>query len=175
MSEIIIASLNPVKRQAVLRGFQQVFPLEKFTITPVNVPSGVREQPVGDEETRLGAANRVAAIRNMYPEADYWTAIEGGVADLEDHLSAFAWIVISDRQRTGWSRSASFFLPEKVAELVHQGVELGEADDRIFGRSNSKQMNGAVGILTADAIDREELYAHAVLLALIPFLNPTLY
>jgi non-canonical (house-cleaning) NTP pyrophosphatase len=54
-------------------------------------------------------------------------------------------------------------------------VELGEADDCIFGRSNSKQINGAVGILTADAVDREELYAHAVLLALIPFLNPTLY
>jgi non-canonical (house-cleaning) NTP pyrophosphatase len=62
-----------------------------------------------------------------------------------------------------------------VADLVRHGMELGHADDQVFGRNNSKQMNGAVGILTANAIDREELYAHAVMLALIPFLNPTLY
>lgn len=175
MSTIIIASQNPVKKQAVQRGFQQLFPHQIFELTPINVLSGVSEQPVGDDETRLGAANRIAAAQIKYPQADFWSAIEGGVAEVENQLSAFAWIVISDGKRTGWSRSASFFLPEKVAALVRQGVELGEADDRIFGRSNSKQMNGAVGILTADAVDREELYTHAVLLALIPFLNPTLY
>jgi inosine/xanthosine triphosphatase len=175
MTSIIIASQNPVKKQAVQRGFQQIFPHDTFDLTPINVPSGVREQPVGDEETRLGAINRIAAAQKMYPQANYWSAIEGGVVEVENQLTAFAWIVISDGKRTGWSRSASFFLPEKVAELVRQGVELGEADDQVFGRSNSKQMNGAVGILTADAVDREELYAHAVLLALIPFLNPSLY
>lgn len=175
MPSIIIASRNPVKRQAILRGFKQIFPGENFEITAAEAASGVCDQPVGDDETRRGALNRLNAIKSQYPRADYWSAIEGGVADVDDRLSAFAWIVIANQQHMGWSRSASFFLPENVAELVRQGVELGEADDRVFGRQNSKQMNGAVGILTRDAVDREELYAHAVLLALIPFLNPTLY
>jgi inosine/xanthosine triphosphatase len=175
MTEIIIASKNPVKKQAILSGFQDVFPQQIFSITPIDVPSGVSDQPVGDEETRLGAANRLAAARLLHPTADYWAAIEGGVSDVDDQLSAYAWIVISDGQRTGWSRSASFFLPPGVADLVHQGVELGEADDRFFGRQNSKQINGAVGILTADKVDRIELYRHAVLLALIPFINPLLF
>jgi len=175
MPVIVIESKNPVKRNAVLRGFQTHFPNVSFEIIDVEVPSGVREQPEGDEETRLGAVNRIQAARKIFPAANYWAAIEGGVTDDENQMSAFAWIVIADKQRTGWSRSASFFLPEKVADLVRQGVELGHADDQVFGRSNSKQMNGAVGILTANAVDREELYAHAVLLALIPFLNPTLY
>ena len=175
MTSIVVASLNPVKGQAVLRGFQQVFPGNEFKLLSVDVPSGVREQPVGEDETRLGAINRVTEAQRSFPQADFWTAIEGGVVEVDHRLSAFAWIVITDGKRTGWSRSASFFLPEKVAELVRRGVELGEADDRVFGRQNSKQMNGAVGILTADAVDREELYTHAVLLALIPFLNPSLY
>jgi len=175
MTSIVIASLNPVKGQAVMRGFRLVFPHNEFELLAVDVPSGVREQPVGEDETRLGAINRVTEARRSVPQADYWAAIEGGVVEVDGRLSAFAWIVITDGKRTGWSRSASFFLPEKVAELVRQGVELGEADDRVFGRQNSKQMNGAVGILTADAVDREELYTHAVLLALIPFLNPSLY
>ncbi|NLF52199.1 MAG: inosine/xanthosine triphosphatase [Leptolinea sp.] len=173
--KIVIASRNPVKGQAVLRGFQQLFPDQSFELVAADAPSGVREQPVGDKETRLGASNRIAAIKKTHPDADYWAAIEGGVNNEEGQLSAYAWIVIADRKRTGWSRSASFYLPPKVAEYVHQGLELGEADDRVFGRSNSKQLNGAVGILTADAVDRAGLYTHAVLLALIPFINPDLY
>ena len=51
----------------------------------------------------------------------------------------------------------------------------GDADDVVFERSNSKQANGAVGLLTGDVITRASLYAHAVVLALIPFRNMELY
>jgi len=54
-------------------------------------------------------------------------------------------------------------------------MELGEADDRVFERSNSKQTNGAIGLLTGNVIDRTTLYAPAVVFALIPFKNPELY
>ena len=40
----------------------------------------------------------------------------------------------------GKSRTATFFLPEEVAELVRQGQELGSADDIVFNVSNSKQV-----------------------------------
>ena len=46
--------------------------------------------------------------------------------------------------------------------------------DMPLGRSNSKQGNGAVGILTADVIDRTHYYEHAVILALVPFKNTAL-
>jgi inosine/xanthosine triphosphatase len=174
-STIVIASHNPVKGQAILRGFKQIFPDKTFELISDDTPSGVSKQPIGDEETRLGALNRISAIKQSHPQADYWAAIEGGVELEDNQLSAFAWIVIADKQRTGWSRSASFFLPNRVAEYVRQGMELGDADDLVFDRSNSKQQNGAVGILTSDAVNREDLYAHAVVLALIPFINPTLY
>jgi non-canonical (house-cleaning) NTP pyrophosphatase len=88
---------------------------------------------------------------------------------------AFAWIVISDGEKTGKARTASFFLPSEVAKLVHQGMELGDADDQVFKKSNSKQKNGAVGLLTNDAITRKSLYLPAVQMAFIPFLNPKLY
>ena len=54
-------------------------------------------------------------------------------------------------------------------------MELGEADDIVFGQSNSKQKSGAVGLLTGDIIDRKSLYEEAVVLALIPFKNEELY
>ena len=84
-------------------------------------------------------------------------------------------MVISNGERIGKARTASFFLPPKVAELVHSGMELGDADDVVFAKTNSKQQNGAVGLLTNDAITRKSLYLPAVQMAFIPFLNPELY
>jgi non-canonical (house-cleaning) NTP pyrophosphatase len=55
------------------------------------------------------------------------------------------------------------------------GLELGEADDRFFNRNNSKQQDGAIGILTDGRIDRKELYRPGVIFALIPFIRPDLY
>ena len=75
----------------------------------------------------------------------------------------------------GKGRSGTFFLPPKIAELIRQGKELGEADDIVFERTNSKQENGAVGILTDGVVDRTKYYTEAVVLALIPFKNERLY
>jgi hypothetical protein len=50
-----------------------------------------------------------------------------------------------------------------------------DADDIVFKRSNSKQSNGAVGLLTGDRITRASYYVHACHLALIPFVNRALY
>jgi non-canonical (house-cleaning) NTP pyrophosphatase len=149
---IAIASFNPVKIQAVKVGFQRMFPGQNFELEMVSVPSGVSEQPYSDAET-----------------------LQGGVDELDDQLCAFAWVVILSNQLIGKSRTGTFFLPHAVAELVRKGKELGEADDIIFNRRNSKQENGAVGILTDNAIDRSNFYIEAVILALIPFKNPELY
>ena len=175
MKTLIIASQNPVKIQAVSRAFQAMFPDEMFTIQTVSVSSEVSDQPRTDLETVTGAANRARHAAGLLPQADYWVGIEGGVADEENEMAAFAWVVILSANQTGKSRTGTFFLPASVAELVRQGKELGQADDVVFQTLNSKQENGAVGLLTGNLIDRVKLYEQAVLLALIPFRNPGLY
>jgi non-canonical (house-cleaning) NTP pyrophosphatase len=84
-------------------------------------------------------------------------------------------VVVLSGDKIGKARTGAFFLPPAVARLVNEGIELGEADDMVFGRTNSKQKNGAVGLLTGDVIDRRLYYEQAVVLALIPFKNPDLY
>lgn len=115
------------------------------------------------------------AAREASPEADAWVGIEGGVDDLGDDLIAFAWIVVLSPSAIGRARTGAFYLPQAVADLVREGFELGHADDRVFGTTNSKQEAGAVGLLTGGVIDREALYRHAVALALIPHVNAALY
>ena len=174
MVKIVVASKNPVKIEAVRDGLRP-FLKDEFEITGVSVNSGVSDQPMTDAETLTGARNRVRQAQLEFPGAAYYIGLEGGVEEMASGLMAFAWMVISNGVKTGQARTASFFLPPQVAELVHEGMELGHADDVVFAQSNSKQQNGAVGLLTHDVITRTSLYRPAVQMAFIPFLNPELY
>ncbi len=168
---LIIASTNPVKVQSAKHGFTQMFPAESITAEGISLPSGVSDQPMTDNETLQGALNRASNARAAHPAADYWVGIEGGCEEKHGELWTFAWVVVLRGEVVGKARTGAFMLPQEVAALVRSGVELGIADDQVFGRSNSKQTNGAVGLLTADLIDRQRYYEHAVVLALIPFKN----
>ena len=63
-------------------------------------------------------------------------------------------------------------LPERVAKLVRQGVELGHAIDQISGELDTKQGAGAVGFLTGGLVDRQRAYEPLVAYALSPYLAP---
>ncbi|KAK4447852.1 inosine triphosphate pyrophosphatase-like protein [Podospora aff. communis PSN243] len=177
---IVVASLNPVKIAAAVQGFSDMFPGSAFTSRGVSVPSGVPDQPLGDAETLQGALNRAQRAREAEPDADFWVGLEGGVLEEEGEnggpklVQSFAWIVVIGGSRTGKARTAAYYLPEETAKLVRGGMELGPAEDIVWGKSNTKQKNGSVGLLTGDVIDRKGYYVQAVVLALIPFKNPTL-
>lgn len=176
MPKIIVASKNPVKINAALSGFKKMFPADTFEIEGVLVASGVSDQPMSDEETIRGARTRVENAYAQYGDADFWVGIEGGVENTHNEMQAFAWIVVKSKDgNVGRGRTGMFFLPPQVAHLVRQGKELGEADDIVFGRTNSKQENGAVGLLTDNIVHREQYYTDTVVLALIPFKNKHLY
>lgn len=173
--KVIIASENPVKIEAVIKGFNRMFPSEQFHFQGLSVPSEVEEQPIGDNITLKGAQNRARNAEKKSAGADFWIGIEGGVDRVANGTGAFAWIVIVSKDQVGKARTGTFFLPNEIVKLLDAGKELGEADDIVFGMSNSKQKDGAVGILTGNIINRTSLYEEAVILALIPFKNRKLY
>ncbi len=165
-----------MKIEAALHGFKKMFPDEEFFIEGIAVPSSVSDQPQSDAETFLGARNRAQNASQERPDADFFVGIEGGIEEKNGEMESFAWVVIKARDnRFGKGRTGTFFLPPRVAELIKQGKELGEADDIVFQRTNSKQENGAIGILTGNIIDRTKYYTDAVVIALIPFKNQKLY
>lgn len=168
MKTLVVASQNPVKANAALNGFKRMFPEQEFRLQTVSVESGVGHQPMTESETLRGAENRARAAARQVPDADYWVGIEGGIEDLSEGMLAYAWIVILSGGPAGRGRTGGFLLPEQVARLVRQGRELGDANDVVFGRRNSKQEEGAIGLLTGKVMDRTELYEHGMVLALAP-------
>ncbi len=173
--KIIVASTNPVKIECAEVGLRKLELDWEFEISGVSVKSGVSDQPKDNSETLLGAKNRASAASETYPEANYCVGIEAGLEKEKEDMITFAWVVITDGKIFGKARSASFYLPPGIVKLIEQGYELGEADDKFFGRTNSKQINGSVGLLTRDAITRVDLYAPAVTLAFIRFYQPELF
>lgn len=170
---VIVASKNPVKINAVRAAFALHFPGESLALKSVSASSGVSDQPVGDDETRLGARNRVAAAQRLVPEADYWVGLEGGIQTIDGILQAFAWMAVCDaRGRVGMARSATLPLPPAIKRLVDSGMELGDANDQVFATVNSKQEGGAFGLLTDGRYTREGIYTQTIALALVPLLHP---
>jgi inosine/xanthosine triphosphatase len=125
-----------------------------------------------DEETRQGAVNRVNNARDLQPEADFWVGLEGGLDVFDGCLMAFAWMAIGAGSTTiSESRSPTLPLPPAVQKLVEGGLELGEANDRVFSTVNSKQAGGAFGLLTDGMYTREDVYTQTLIFALIPYVH----
>lgn len=174
ITHLAVGSANPVKLQAVRDGATPMLGLVE--VTHYNVPTGVAAQPFGDDAMIAGARNRAQAALHLSPIARFGVGLEGGVVERPEGLFTTAWCVVVDREgQVGLASTGHFLLPEKVAALVRGGMELGHADDQVFGRSNSKQREGSVGILTHGALNRAEYYAPAVLMAFIRFVNEDLF
>lgn len=160
-----------MKIAAVEEAFRLQLPQAKLQTVAVSVASGVADQPMSDQETRQGARTRVANARQAYPDADYWVGLEGGLDVFDGCLMAFAWMVVADNNRTSETRSVTLPLPPEVQELVSTGLELGDANDKVFSTLNSKQGGGAFGLLTDGLMTRESVYTQTLVLALIPFVH----
>ncbi|MCT6699248.1 inosine/xanthosine triphosphatase [Rheinheimera sp. 4Y26] len=167
---IAVASANPAKIKAVKQCFTEVFPDKTLEVQGFAVPSGVAAQPMSSEETLLGAQNRISALKQQV-QADFYVSIEAGL----DGEFTFAWMLIEHQGILGKARSASLMLPRSALQMLHQGQELGDVMDQLFGTDNIKQAGGAIALLTGHRLSRSSVYQQALILALIPFLQPELY
>lgn len=175
MIRLVVASTNPVKIEAATNGFKKAFPDQEIVVLGAAISSGVSNQPFSSKETYEGALNRARKARKLFPDADYWIGLEGGIEDLIVEMRSIVWIVTLSKTMMGKAMTGQFVVPQKIADLVRGGMEMGDADDLVFGQTNSKQKEGGVGLLTNGIMTRSAYYETGVILSLIPFLNKELY
>ncbi|KAJ3092627.1 hypothetical protein HK102_005119 [Quaeritorhiza haematococci] len=111
------------------------------------VSSGVRDQPLNDEETVKGAVNRAKAALEEWPEAHF-----------------------------GLGTSGRFELSSKImARLLTGKEELADVIDDLSGQTDVRSNAGAMGILTAGILNRDEAYMHGIFFAFAPFISDRRY
>jgi len=170
LRRVVVGSTNPVKIGAVRAVLQRLAP--DVDVSGHAVPSGVPDQPWGDDETIRGALARARGACAM-DGVELGVGIEGGVvASADGSVRTCAWAAVVSRDgRQGVGGSLAMQLPERVAHLVRDGMELGHAMDRVTGVQDVKRGAGAVGILTAGLVSRQDAYEVLVAYALAPLLE----
>lgn len=172
---LFVGSTNPVKINAVINAASETWP--DVIVEGHDVPSGIKEQPMGDEETRLGATNRAQAaltagliIHNsalLDSTSCLGIGLEGGVVKLEGELWSTVWVAVVDKEGNIFeSNGARFKIPDQIAQPILAGGEMGPVVSQMFGRSDIKQKQGAIGVLTQGFVDRTEEYTGITKLAL---------
>lgn len=168
-----VGSTNPVKIAATGAVLRRIYGTTQ--VLPVAVASGVSHQPWGDEEAASGAINRARAAQER-TGAELGVGFEGGLLEVRGDLFTTAWCsVIRSDGVLGLAGGESVLLPPSVAVAVRAGMELGPAMDQLTGRHNTKQCEGAIGILTAGWLERQTAYEHLLILALARLLAPGYY
>jgi len=141
----------------------------------VSVESGVSRQPWGDEETLRGALNRAEAALRI-SGASLGIGLEGGLVEVDGEVFTSAWCAVARKDGSkGFAGGANMLLPPTVARAVRRGAELGPTMDDVTGLENTKQAQGAIGILTQGFLDRQSAYEQILTLALARHLSPTYY
>jgi inosine/xanthosine triphosphatase len=170
---VSVGSENIVKISAVREGFDAVWPDTQFEFFPRSVESIVSAQPMTDEETIKGALYRARAVLG---DADYGVGLEGGIHQIDQNWFSCGWAVVVNRAGdTGIGSSPRIMLPPAVMDLIHQGMELADIDDRLFGITKSGQGEGNFGLMTGGLITRQSAYTQAVIVALTRFTQSQIF
>ncbi|MDB5046406.1 MAG: inositol monophosphatase [Deinococcus sp.] len=183
MRWVVVGSQNPAKVRPVQEVFGRLHP--SATVVGRDVPSGVPDQPLGEEQTRRGAVNRAGAAAQLaeaqlaeaQQSGEAWgVGLEGGVRIDESGCGwLFGTVAVAHAGQLETVRTAEIRLPPPVLARVQSGEELGSVMDDLLGTVDVKRGVGSVGILTGGLADRADVWRMGLALALAPFLNPELY
>ncbi|MCM3587917.1 DUF84 family protein [Mesobacillus maritimus] len=155
---VSIGSKNPAKIAAV----QSVFQDQLYEIKAVETESGVRAQPLTDEETIKGAINRAISAAHA-TKADIGIGLEGGVQQTEYGLVLCNWGALKGKDMDPIiAGGARIPLPNEIAERLMAGEELGPVMDEYAKKQNVRKKEGAIGIFTNGRLNRDEMFTHVV-------------
>lgn len=166
--KFVLGSENQAKKRAVVRVVERY--MENSIIASAPVPSGVRAQPMSEEETRQGAINRsISAAHHAFG-----IGLEGGVHMIGDTMYLCNWGALTTPEgKTFTAAGAQIPLPEDLANEIRCGKELGDAVDAYFTKQNIRMSEGAMGMLTAQLVPRDALFEHIMQLLIGQLLYST--
>lgn len=156
--EFIIGSVNQAKVKAAENVISTYYP--EANLTAMNTHSNVSAQPISDEETMRGAINRAINVQSENPNA-IGIGLEGGVKKIGNTFYICNWgaLILRDGQILT-AGGAEIPLPDEIAKEIEIGKELGPVIEQYFKQKGVRQKEGAMGMLTAGAVTRIELFTH---------------
>lgn len=174
---LFVGSTNPVKINAVTTASSETWP--DVQVMGFDVPSGIAAQPRTDLETRTGARNRALAAldegvsflkkdqKRIRSQEVLGVGLEGGVFEQDGEVWSTVWAAVVDMDGVFYeSNGARFKVPALIAEPILAGEEMGPIVNKLFGGTDVRRTNGAIGVITNNFVDRTEEYGAIAKMAL---------
>jgi len=175
LETVAVGSGNVVKVRAVEKAWMLK---ASATVRGFEVESGVSRQPVGVSEMLLGALNRAREALRV-SGYDYGVGIEAGLLPFPSssgYVDVQVAVIVGPGSRASLGLSPGFELPPPwVHEILIQGRELEEVAVNTLGVDRIGEKIGVIGRLTMGAVTRTDLTYQAVVMALLPWINPEIY
>ncbi|ELY60340.1 hypothetical protein C491_03560 [Natronococcus amylolyticus DSM 10524] len=87
-------------------------------------------------------------------------------------LSLIMWGAATDGHRIERGGGPTLRLPDRIADRLEDGEELGPVMDDVLGRDDVAETDGAAGVLTDGLTDRTRALGEAVACSVGPLLTP---
>lgn len=156
--KILVASNSEIKLAAVREAFAGV----RVQVDGRGSRSLVNEQPVGNDETTMGAMNRLTQIA-VVSGYDFYVAIENGLEEIGGWWSDFGFVVMQNRAGIRkFAKSAGVIFPDTyVEEAFRRGFETTTAGMIIAEKLGGSDTDPHY-TLTAGFVTRKQLLVQAV-------------
>jgi inosine/xanthosine triphosphatase len=93
--KVCLASSSALKVSACVKAFSHCFCDVIVEVDGVDgIESGISSQPWGNDETLLGAQNRLDALLKKKIEADYFCSVENGISLIGSQYVDFAFVIV---------------------------------------------------------------------------------
>mmetsp|Transcript_102757 Transcript_102757/g.286185 ORF Transcript_102757/g.286185 Transcript_102757/m.286185 type:complete len:204 (-) Transcript_102757:91-702(-) len=169
---VAVGTLNEGKHEACRQCFAE-YPDVAYTVRGVKADSGVSDQPMGLDETVLGAKNRAEAALRSVDGARIGIGLESGLVIVGGTHFDFCACSIYSGGRHCVGMSSMWALPPKVAEtFAERGYNQAFADLGFDPDPNGK---GMLGKLTGGVLSRPAQMKESVHAAMIQLRNARLY
>eukprot|EP00928_Gymnodinium_smaydae_P034753 TRINITY_DN24563_c0_g1_i1.p1 TRINITY_DN24563_c0_g1~~TRINITY_DN24563_c0_g1_i1.p1 ORF type:complete len:180 (+),score=40.64 TRINITY_DN24563_c0_g1_i1:49-588(+) len=167
-----LGTKNPGKKEACELCFKE-WPSPSYKLECVSTPSGVSDQPMGLEETTLGAKNRAQKALEAVEGAVIGIGMESGLVEMEGMLMDFCVTSVFDGTRHSIGVSSMFPLPPKVAaSLATKGYNQSFEDIGVPADENGA---GVLSQMSDGVLSRPKQMKESILMALLQLRNPQLY
>jgi len=168
----ILGTLNPGKMEACQLCFAE-WPHLNYDLQGISVPSNVSEQPIGLEETMLGAKNRAKAAKQSVGNARFGIGLESGVVIVDGiHFDVCA-CSMYDGERHYVGLSSGWALPTKVSQ-TYMDVGYNKAFSDL-GIPPDDTGAGVLGQLSGGVASRPKQMKESIQMALLQMQNSQLY
>lgn len=165
-----LGSMNPIKKKALAEALLECKRFSKIEILSFDADSGVSSQPMGFEDTLLGARNRASA--SWSADFSFGVGIESGIIPVPLTKSGYMNLtscVFFDGKEFFTGLGPAFELPEAVVKcILEEKMELDSAI-KAAGLSNNPRIGyseGLIGLLTKNVITRMHYTKPAIHMAL---------